>query len=172
MYVPIVKSMGYLPMILIEKVTGRIIVDAFGFGKFNPDQEILVKAIKPAESNEPHSTSKDKSSSDDDSERGRPSPKEQQLNKNEIQAIRQHLLLMSPMLAGYSLTLKKWREFTNSRPENSLKSGPKSGYLLTTSGHCRGMKTPTTILSFQQTKNLSFYHLSRIISSRAKRLMM
>lgn len=91
-------------------MTGRIIVDAFGFGKFNPDQQIIVTAIKPAESNEPHSTSKDKSSSGDDSERGRPSPKEQQLNKNEIQATRQHLLLMSPMLAGYSLTLKKWRE--------------------------------------------------------------
>ena len=153
-------------------MTGRIIVDAFGFGKFNPGQEITVTAIKPAETNEPHSTSKNKSSSGDDSERVRPSPKEQQLNKNVIQATRQHLLLMSPMLAGYSLRLKKWREYPNSGPENSLKSGPKSGFLLTTSGHCRGMKTPTTILSYQQTKNLFSYHLSRTISSRAKRLMM
>lgn len=89
-------------------VTGRIIVDAFGFGKFNPDKRITVTAIKPAENNEPHSNSKNESSSGDDSEKGRPSLKEQQRNKNEIQATRQHLLLMSPMLAGYSLTLKKW----------------------------------------------------------------
>ena len=153
-------------------MTGRIIVDAFGFNKFNPDQQIIVTAIKPAESNEPHSTSNKNSSAGDDSETGRPSPKKQQLSKNEIQATRQQLLLMSPMLAGYSLTLKKWREYTNSGPENSLKCGPKSGFLLTTSGHCRGMKTRTTILSFQQTKNLSFYHLFRIISSQAKKLMM
>ena len=153
-------------------MTGRIIVDAFGFGKFNPDKRITVTAIKPAENNEPHSNSKNESSSGDDIEKGRPSLKEQQRNKNEIQATRQHLLLMSPMLAGYSLTLKKWREYPHSSPKNSLKSRPKSGYLLTTSGHCRGMKTPTTILSFQQTKKLSFYHLSKTISSRAKKLMM
>ena len=153
-------------------MTGRIIIDAFGFGKLNPDDEITVTAIKPAESGEPHSTLNNKSSSGDDSERGRPSLKQQQLNKNEIQATRQHLLLMSPMLAGYSLTLKKWREYPNFGPENSLKSGSKSGYLLTMSGHCRGMKKPTTILSFQKTKNLYFYHLLRTTSSRAKKLMM
>ena len=147
-------------------------MDAFGFGKFNPDRQITVTAIKQAESNEPHSTSENKSSSSDDSEKGRPSPKEQQLNKNKIQATRQHLLLMSPMLAGYSLTLKKWREYPGSGPGIPLKSGPKSGYLLTTSGHCRGTKMPTTILSFQQSKKLSFYHLLGTISSRAKKLMM
>ena len=172
MYVLIVKLMGYQLVILIEQVTGRIIIDAFGFGKFNPDQQISVEAIKLAESSDPHSTSDNKSSSGDDSKRARPSPKQQQLNKNKIQATRQHLLLMSPMLAGYSLTLKKWREYPRFGLEDLLKSGPKSGYPLTTSGHCRGMKTPMTILSFQKTKNLSFYHLSRITSSQAKKLMM
>ena len=147
-------------------------MDAFGFGKFNPDRHITVKAIKPAESNEPHSTSKNKSSSSDDSERGRPSPQEQQLNKNEIQAIRQHLLLMSPRLAGYSLTLKKWRKYPDSGPGIPLRSGSKSGYILTTYGHCLGMRTPMTILSFQQSKKLSFYHLLGTISRRAKKMMM
>lgn len=84
-------------------VTGRIIVDAFGFGRSNPDFEIIVTKINPEKSDE--STAR---RSSEDSEKRRPSPEEQQSNKSEVQARRQLLLLMSPMLAGYSLTLKKW----------------------------------------------------------------
>ncbi len=80
-------------------------MDAFGYGKFNPDFQITVTKIKPEGSDE--STAR---RSSDDSEKRRPSPEEQQSTKNEIQARRQLLLLMSPMLAGYSLTLKKWCE--------------------------------------------------------------
>ena len=46
MYVPIVKSMGYLPMILIEQVTGRIIVEAFGYGKFKAHRD-MVRGRRP-----------------------------------------------------------------------------------------------------------------------------
>ncbi len=96
-------------------MTGRIIVDAFGFVKFNPDHSILVKAIKPEETDESGGTARRESSSGDNSEKRRPSPEKQQSNKNEIQAKRQHLLLMSPMLAGYSLKLKKWRKYPKLR---------------------------------------------------------
>ena len=43
----------------------------------------------------------------------RPSIEQQQMNKTEIQKRRQNLLLMSPMLVGYSLKLKKWRTSIN-----------------------------------------------------------
>jgi hypothetical protein len=92
-------------------VTGRIIIDALGFGKFNPDFEIYVEAIKPEESDEPQGTVRPSSSSNGDREKHRPTPEEQRSNKNEIQSRRQRLLLMSPMLAGYSLKLKKWRKY-------------------------------------------------------------
>lgn len=97
-------------------MNGRIIVDEFSFGNFNPDRSSSVTAIKPEEIDEPRGTVRRKSGSGDDSEKRRPSPEEQQSNKNEIQAKRQNLLLMSPMLAGYSLKLKRWREWPSPSP--------------------------------------------------------
>ena len=153
-------------------MTGRIIVDAFGFGKLNPNLSITVTAIKSEESDVPGGTARRRSSSDNDGKKRRPSSEEQLLHKNEIQAKRQHLLLMSPMLAGYSLKLKKWREYPSSCPWETAKKNFKFGYALTKSGHWFGMKTLMIILSFRQTIKVSFYHLSRTISNRAKRLTM
>ena len=153
-------------------MTGRIIVDAFGFGKFNPDHPIPVTAIKPEDGDEPRGTATRRTSFIDDSEQRRPSPEEQQSNKNEIQARRQLLLLMSPMLAGYSLKLKRWREYPGAWSWRVAKKQLQSGCLLKKYGHCLGMKTLMTISSFQKTRKVFFYHLSRIISSQEKRLML
>lgn len=140
-------------------MTGRIIVDAFGFGKFNPDHPITVTAIKPENSDKPGGTATTGTSLINDSEQRRPSPEQQQSNKNEIQARRQLLLLMSPMLAGYSLKLKKWREYTGTGSWRVAKKQIKSGCLLKKSGPCLGMKTHMIISSFQKTRKVSFYHL-------------
>ena len=75
---------------------GQVVIDAFAFEKFNPARRI---GLRKLDSEEMEVTS---------THRSRPSAKEQQSNKHSIEANRRYILLMNPLLAGYSLKLKRW----------------------------------------------------------------
>ena len=102
-------------------MNGRVIIDAFGYCKFNPKYAIKVKQIKAEDTSAagddtemPKSLNLDIPNVKPSSKWERPSAEQQQSNKAGVQARRLHLLLMSPMLAGFSLSLRKWRKWFSS----------------------------------------------------------
>lgn len=87
-------------------MTGRVIIDPFGFNKFNPVSVIRVEKFESDVGNTGDSD-KGKHASEHRFPT-RLSLEEQKVNKSRMEANRCALSLMSPMLPGYSLRLRKW----------------------------------------------------------------
>lgn len=112
-------------------MTGRVIIDIFGFIRQFPATQISVLPLTQHERNarlcvegETSSGSPALSAEPDFLENGeRPTAVQQDKNKNELSTQEKYLLLLTPMLPGYSLKLKKWSKVPTSviiRPTHYL----------------------------------------------------
>ncbi|KAL8981223.1 MAG: hypothetical protein Q9205_003927 [Flavoplaca limonia] len=99
-------------------VTGRVIIDPFAFEKFEPgcvtglEKVEGAKERSEAEKSEQNSISAIFCELAKESRKGlRPSIEAQQLTTTRLRKHRECLCLMSPMLPGFSLKIKKWLSF-------------------------------------------------------------
>ncbi|KAL8880744.1 MAG: hypothetical protein Q9198_001907 [Flavoplaca austrocitrina] len=99
-------------------VTGRVIIDPFAFEKFEPGCVTVLEEVEGAKERSEAEKSEQTSMSAifcdlaKESQEGlRPSIETQQLNITRLRKHRECLCLMSPMLPGFSLKMKKWLFF-------------------------------------------------------------
>ncbi|KAL8797101.1 MAG: hypothetical protein Q9182_007241, partial [Xanthomendoza sp. 2 TL-2023] len=99
-------------------VTGRVIIDPFAFEKFEPGCVTVLEKVEGAKERSEAEKSQQSSISAifcdlaKESRKGhRPSIEMQQLNTTRLRKQRECLCLMSPMLPGFSLKIKKWLSF-------------------------------------------------------------
>ena len=105
---------------MFSQVNERVIVDQYGFGKYNPELAVKVlpihfpnsKGNEPStENHKPKIAKKQKKVPEEDpetDEQERPSTQEQDLNKKLLTNRLQLLSMLSPMLLGFSLKTKRW----------------------------------------------------------------
>lgn len=97
-------------------MTGRVIIDVLGFTRHSSHTRITALSLKQHKKsarihvdgeNSPASSTMS-AESEFLEKGGRPTAEQQRKNKEELLAQKKYLLLMTPMLPGFSLQLKKW----------------------------------------------------------------
>jgi hypothetical protein len=106
---------------LTQQINGRVIIDAFGFKKFNPSLAPNTKHMESYqiddEGNEIRSVALIEPSGRNRFEadqKGRLTAEEQELNRDVLTKIPEYLLLLSPQLPGFCLQRNKWCKSPNS----------------------------------------------------------
>lgn len=133
-----------------------MVIDPFSYFKYNPDEFI---EVDPLELQVVLSSEMQRKRDLEQAEAMelveiRPSLETQALNRARVRERRQFLLLMTPMLPGYSLNLNKWRKLPRIPKENMANDIRKSGCMFRTSNRYPRLERLSITSSFLKTRKV------------------
>jgi hypothetical protein len=93
-------------------VSGRILIDAYGYNKHHLALQRREGTDRKQNGNNSGAAGTDEQASENSAYIERLSDESQQKNKDEMLARAHDLIFLSPMLTGFSLKAKLWREYS------------------------------------------------------------